>query len=263
MRRLSLMFLATLCLAGNARAIGRSADVDIVDTATGRVLPLYRHAGRYYVAGEPGHEYGIRLVNHEGARILAVASVDGVNVVSGETASPDQTGYVLDPYSQYDIIGWRKSLDRVASFYFTRLPDSYAARTGRARDVGVIGVAVFHEKHVPPVMNGMLENRAMDEPAPTGSSASTSAPAPAAQASASRDAGMAAEKTEGRIGTGHGRSQDSTVVDTDFERASSAPTEIIAIYYDSRSNLIAQGVISVPAPHDPPNPFPNGFVPDP
>lgn len=263
MRRLAFLLLSTLALANCAHAIGRSADVDIVDTATGRTLPLYRHAGRYYVAGDPGHEYGIRLASREGLRLLAVASVDGVNVVSGETASPDQTGYVLDPYAQFDILGWRKSLDRVASFYFTRLPDSYAARTGRAHDVGVIGVALFREKAPPPAMNGMIEDRMMNEPAPPTTSVTMSAPAPAAQASAARDASGAAEKAESRLGTGHGRSQDSDVVDTDFERATTTPCELVAIYYDSRSNLIAQGIIPSPASQYHPNPFPNGFVPDP
>ena len=32
------------------------------------------------------------------ARVLAVMSVDGVNVISGDTAAPSQSGYVLEPY---------------------------------------------------------------------------------------------------------------------------------------------------------------------
>ena len=45
-----------------------------------------------------------------------------------------------------EITGWRKSLERTAAFYFTDLGDSYAARTGRPQNVGVIGVAVFQER---------------------------------------------------------------------------------------------------------------------
>ena len=83
-------------------------------------------------------------------RLLAVTSVDGVNVVSGETAAQHQSGYVLDAWDSVAIEGWRKSLDEVATFYFTRLADSYAARTGRPHDVGVIGVALFREQpHTP------------------------------------------------------------------------------------------------------------------
>ena len=83
-------------------------------------------------------------------RMLAVVSVDGINAVTGETASADQNGYVLAPYQSFDILGWRKNLNEVAAFYFTQLPDSYAARTDRPNHVGVIGVAAFREWMTPP-----------------------------------------------------------------------------------------------------------------
>lgn len=282
MHRLSLLLFSTLALAGPAHATGNAADVEIVDAASGRVLPVYHHLGHDYIAGEPGHEYGIRLANRNPQRILAVASVDGVNVVSGETAAPDQTGYVLQPLQHYDIRGWRKSLDRVASFYFTSVPDSYAARTGRARDVGVIGVAVFREKSweypskVAINTSGIDDRAAESEraaavpppamPAPPPSSPIVTGAAPTALGAAAPM--MPADKpadAAARLGTGHGRSMDSEVTNTDFERASAMPAEVVAIYYDSRQNLIAQGIIPrpfVPPPHQP-NPFPNSFVPDP
>ncbi|OLC69412.1 MAG: hypothetical protein AUH79_01385 [Betaproteobacteria bacterium 13_1_40CM_4_64_4] len=107
------------------------ASVEIVDRSEGRVLPVYWHQGRRYVVGKPGNEYAIGVRNGSSGRVLAVMSVDGVNVISGDTASPQQSGYVLAPYESADIAGWRKSLARTAAFYFTALPDSYAARTGR------------------------------------------------------------------------------------------------------------------------------------
>ena len=88
----------------------------------------------------------MRIRNCTGARVLVVTSVDGVNVISGDTAAPSQSGYVLEPWGSVEITGWRKSLSRTAAFYFTDLGDSYAARTGRPQNVGVIGVAVFQEK---------------------------------------------------------------------------------------------------------------------
>ena len=93
--------------------------------------PPTRTQGRRYVVGKPGNEYAIRVRNQSGGRVLAVMSVDGVNAISGDTASPAQTGYVLSPYESADIAGWRKSMSHTAAFYFTPLPDSYAARTGR------------------------------------------------------------------------------------------------------------------------------------
>jgi hypothetical protein len=92
-------------------------DVAIYDRTSGELLPLHRHRGELYVAGEPGHEYEIRLRSREHGRVLAVTSVDGVNVVSGETAATSQGGYVLDGWSSTSIDGWRKNLDEVAAFY--------------------------------------------------------------------------------------------------------------------------------------------------
>ena len=54
--------------------------------------------GRNYIVGTPGHEYAVRIRNCTGGRVLVVTSVDGVNVISGETASPSQSGYVLEPW---------------------------------------------------------------------------------------------------------------------------------------------------------------------
>ena len=137
--------LALLAGAGNAAA-GTMGSIDVVTRPDGRVLPVYPKDGRSYVVGTPGQEYGIRVCNTTGERVLAVMSVDGVNIVSGETASPSQAGYVLMGYECADINGWRKNLASTAAFYFTELPDAYATRTGRPDNVGVIGVAFFREK---------------------------------------------------------------------------------------------------------------------
>ena len=132
--------------AGSAFAGGQLGSIDVVTRPDGRVLPVYGKDGRSFVVGTPGQEYGIRVCNTTGDRVLAVMSVDGVNVVSGETASPAQSGYVLSGHECADINGWRKSLASTAAFYFTELPDAYATRTGRPENVGVIGVAFFRER---------------------------------------------------------------------------------------------------------------------
>jgi hypothetical protein len=50
-------------------------------------------------------------------------SVDGIDAMTGDTADWDQGGYVLGAHQGFGVKGWRKSLDRVAAFYFTALPD--------------------------------------------------------------------------------------------------------------------------------------------
>jgi len=231
------------------------ARVEIFDRTAGHTLPVHVHNDRLYVVGEPGHQYEVRLDNRTGQRLLAVTSVDGVNVITGKTAQEQQSGYVLDPWGGVNIEGWRKSMDEVATFYFTRLSNSYAARTARPRNVGVIGVALFQERQ-PCCRPHPFEERTQVSP----QSAPGRADAPANDESLARQA-------EEKLGTGHGHRETSRAEHVDFQRASQVPSETIVIYYDSRKNLIARGVIQDSYRHadrDDPNPFPDGmFVPDP
>ena len=266
------------------RLSGQLSEIEIIDRDTGQCLPIYFHQGRRYVAGTPGARYAVAVRNRSGARVLAVIAVDGINAVSGDSAAWHQTGYVLDPGQRYEVRGWRKSTARIAAFEFTALADSYAVRTGRPNDVGVIGVALFREAVKPPALSLApparldQQERASNETAPAsaappapgsaGAAAESLADAKAADAAAGRATGESAaarRPREERLGTGHGRSETSHVSYTDFERARATPDEIVTIHYDSRANLIALGVIAPSPPRPLPNPFPGslGFVPDP
>ena len=194
---------------------------------------------------QPGHRYAVRLTNTTGGRVLVVLSVDGVNAISGQTAHPSQAGYVLEPWQTTEVAGWRKSLDDVAQFVFTDLGDSYAARTGRPDNVGVIGIAVFRERPLPvprePV--AVTGARRTDRAAPT-----------AAEASAPQS-----------LGTGHGQREYAPVGRTRFLRASATPEQMVQLRYDDAHSLVAMGVLprwQGPQPRGP-HAFPNRFVPDP
>jgi hypothetical protein len=258
MRVLSWFVLFAVLVAAPVRA-GSLLDLHVVDRDTGQVLTPWSAQGRLYVAGTPGHRYAVRLANRSGARVLAVLSVDGVNAVSGETADTDQAGYVLDPWQTTDITGWRKSLGDVAQFNFTALPDSYAARTGRPGNVGVIGVAVFTERV--PAWRKRLQMDTSRIPAPAPPSAMERADSASAGAPPARTKALAQE--EDRLGTGHGAREDSPVTMVPFERASRHPAESLAIWYDSLANLVARGIVPAAPLAGIPQPFPGDFVPDP
>lgn len=263
MKRLALLaaavataFVLPACAAG----VGSLARVTVIDRTANRELPVHWKDGRAYIAGQPGNEYQVRVRNVAGEDLLAVLSVDGVNVVTGQTAQASQGGYVLGSYASMDVSGWRKSLQRTAAFYFTSLGDSYAARTGRPDDVGVIGVALFKRKPPEPVA---VEPWRPAPFAKSESSAGAPSPAaPSAERSESRDSAAKRAQAQSPLGTGHGRPEHNPARWVAFERATPYPVETIAIYYDSVPNLVAMGVIrGAPKPRDP-NPFP-GFVPDP
>ena len=267
--RTLLSVLAASLLAGCASIAdaGALAEVTVVNRTTGERLQVYRHRGRMYVEGRAGERYAVELRNRSGGRILTVLSVDGVNAVTGQTAAASQSGYVLGAWGRAEIAGWRKDMNDVAAFYFTALPDAYAARTGRPDNVGVIGVAVYAEYLEPP--RALLEAPAAAKPeaaARSGDDAANrqSAGAPAAPSAQDSQESAAPRRkmAEEKLGTGHGERLHAPTQHTAFQRASSTPNQVIAIYYDSRRNLIAQGVI--PRYARLPQAFPgDGFVPDP
>ena len=84
---------------------------------------------------------------------------------------------------------------------------------------------------------------------------------------AAKDSLESAQKSLGKLGTGHGRNEDSRVTMVAFERATDSPAETVAIQYDRRENLIAMGVLPQPyyARRQQPDPFPAAmrFAPDP
>ena len=85
---------------------------------------------------------------------------------------------------------------------------------------------------------------------------------PPASAQAPRQDSAEEFKNQGKLGTGHGRSEESRVTVTQFERATPYPEEVITIQYDTHANLVAMGVIDGPRIARP-APFPGQFVPDP
>ena len=249
-------------------APGQWVDVQLIDRTHNSILTEHRHRGSAWVAGRPGERYAVRLTNRSGTRVLVVLSVDGVNVISGQTAATAQTGYVLAPWQSADITGWRKSDAEAAAFYFTALPDSYAARTDRPHNVGVIGAAVFRERVAAPrplPFEPLPYSRGRDEGAARQQdNAGTAAPSAQPAPSRERDAALSEPAAAEKLGTGHGEREYAPVSRTSFERASTQPAEIVQVRYDSHANLVAAGVIATPpmARRWRPDPFP-GYVPDP
>ena len=282
-RRNMMIAAAALTLASvtgraEAQAAPEPVTLRVMDRDTGQELRIWRHNGRLFVEGQPDVRYGLRVTNNTNGRVLVVMSVDGVNILTGETASYGQRGYVFTPFESYDVNGWRKSDTEVAAFSFAPIPQSYAARTGRPLDVGVIGIAVFTEK--PEITSPAPSTSANHRPrrprapsqtpppplnipipplplppiqAPPRASASGPAsppvrpppPAPAPLAAGAQDAAshrQLAPQGE-KLGTAHGASEWSVATTVDFERATSYPQFVRQIEYDSHANLVASGVI--------------------
>jgi hypothetical protein len=240
------------CTSGRcASSPAAGPHLQIVDPAL-RPLPAFQHGGAY-VLGEPGARYLIRVVNPTGARLEAVVSVDGLDVLDGKPASFAKRGYLVPAYGEVLVEGWRTSLDAVAAFRFSSVDDSYAARTGRPRDVGVIGVAFFRERPPPPprarppvsiAPEGELDLSRKSAGAGGGASSGAArdmAPSPAAAAAAPRRPGL---------GTQFGEQAESHVSEVAFVRADASPILVSQLRYDDREGLLSRGIDIVPLPSD-------------
>jgi hypothetical protein len=136
---------------GTPRPLGVTAadgliTVYLVDKDWGTALEAMRVGSRTYVAGEEGHRYSILIANRTAHRYEAVATVDGLDVISGRAGSLENRGYLVSPWTTIEVDGFRQSEDAVAAFRFSKVGESYAAQRGRGRNVGVIGVAFFAEQ---------------------------------------------------------------------------------------------------------------------
>lgn len=275
------LFTSGLLSAAPVHA-GSLVDIEVLSRAGYRGnIPSYWFRGQNYVEGRQNQEFRVRLRNKTAERVMAVLSIDGVNAISGQTAGVNQTGYVLAPYQTLDVDGWRKSNVRTAAFYFTHINDSYAARTGRPDNVGVIGAAIFREVRYE-YGDEEYDDQQYDEYSqddrnyPNGKSGAPAAEAPASPAAVpqSKPGQVAApqSKSYGQeggavpgapLGTGHGREEYRPSVSVEFQREPQV-YEVVKVRYDSRANLIAQGVIPRGYRPGAPEAFPRDrFTPDP
>lgn len=234
----------------------------------GAPAQAYHHNGETYVLGQHGARYTLRVYNHSSQRIEAVVSVDGRDVVDGRTADyRSKRGYLVPAYGSVDIDGWRLSHGEAAAFRFSSVANSYAARMGSAREVGVIGVAVFPERYVPPPRPVYIprpypprddyralpaDKAAEAPPAPPAaqkSAPSTSSPSGgsygALEDSTSRADRREAERGRGRpgLGTEFGERVDSPVQEVPFLRQSpSYPAAVLGVRYNDRQGLYTLGI---------------------
>jgi hypothetical protein len=222
--------------------------MEVIDEGGGR-LPTIARDGRTYELGHVGQRYSLRVRNGSWRRVEVVAAVDGRDVLDGRPSDWGKRGYIVNPYSDVVIDGFRLNLDSVAAFRFSSVPQSYAARMGDARDVGVVGAAIFSEqppRYVPPPpVRPVDPYRAQEERgAPTADMSADAAAQPSAPSMGEGHA-KAARKMESRpgLGTEFGEQRDdSRVQEVGFVRASGRPDAVLSLRYNDRAGLLAMGI---------------------
>jgi len=273
----SLALAALLAPAALAHVDGRfeapGSLVGVTVDVEGRTAPLYPApdgSGRFYLEARRGARYAVHVTNRSPQRVGVVVAVDGLNAISGEIESAAVAGpgarpgrmYVLDPWNDVTVRGWRTSLDEVRRFTFIDEQSSYAARSNKAnRKMGWIEVRVYRERpaHVrrqpwTPEIDSRRERERDEAPAAAGRTEGTTAPSDAAAAppAAKSTSGARARAEEaaptlgGRRdaypGTGWGARENDPVTVVRFD-PESYPADTVTLRYEYRAALVRLGVL--------------------
>lgn len=233
-----------------------------VEDSNGNALVGTNHEGQLYVAGKKGTRYQVRVRNKTNKRLCVVVTVDGRNVITGKPGDHRDSGHVLDPYDSWVFQGWRTSSTQVAAFEFGKKEEAYSSQMGSPENVGIIGVAVFEEYELAPIIKTVRELVPVPYPVyPNpwvpqypqplrfwyGDSTINPVYGGVSNHSVASATNPIATGQQQALGTGWGEAVTSTVTRTEFKRATESPCEVISIRYDSLKALQSRGIMVKPS----------------
>jgi hypothetical protein len=269
MKTIAIVILTIVVCTTSAWAggVGDAVEVRIV-TDDGRTLPTYpvkmgHGVRKVYAEAIKGDHYRIDVKNRLNRRVGLVIAVDGRNIISGTKSwlRNNERMYIIEPYGSGEFAGWRTAQDRINRFYFTDVPDSYAAAFGDESAMGVIAVALYPEVHrtEPPIpLSRTIPSCPRGYDGKAAGSADKAETAPAAREESGKlmkEKDARSEQALESAGTGSGRSEYSPSQVVAFEPEKRA-LETIYLKYEWRSALCKLGVVAcAQQPHRPSNRF--------
>lgn len=236
-----------------------------------RPIPIYNDKeGQLWVEARENTNFSIKVENNSYKRVLAVVSVDGLNIINAKHEDPMHSpGYVIDQYNKISIPGWNISDKEVREFVFTGKEDSYASKIGADQsNVGIIGVAIISQQEPQYhwyVGDGYSNTSRPHFPEPTrwhetyftvtsNNTGTVRKNATLTNFSASVDS--ADIKREMAVGSG--AKQDFATTEFVFNR--NKVETILTVRYDSKENLIKKGIMIEQGPV--PFPINSPYCPD-
>jgi hypothetical protein len=230
-------------------------DTHVEIKVNGKSVKQYSHNGAMYIEARSGTEYSISVNNDGWNRKLAVITVDGLNVITGQPQEDDVgQGYIINSRSSINIKGFRQDKDTVGAFKFCKKSGAYCNEQGLKGNNGVIGVRVYDEV-VQTVMYNTPTFTTGDfwcTTHPNSSSGTHYRSLSLSDTSLNNTAGVSndikccytasvAEAPKFELGTTWGQKINDSIKYTEFEvDKNSSLTSVI--YYDSRENLEKIGI---------------------
>lgn len=241
-----------------------SHDFKVAILVNGRPIPEVHFNGRTYIEGRKNSEYSLQIRNNTNHRILAVPSVDGINVLNGAECGLESPGFVIDPFITVDIPGWKvEGLPEAGRFQFNPQgakygdEETYAERLGlNPTNQGAIGFMIFREKEVlrwtPPPFDPCRPPIKTFDGGPTVKSvfndggATLDSPRGFSSGSSGTCSSVPVSSNvcdDAHLGTGWGEAVEFHTHDVEFERADPANPDVVFVYhYDTIRNLKRIGV---------------------
>jgi len=231
-------------------------------TVRNKKITEYHHEGDVYVEGRYGSEFSINLENNSFYPIKAVFSVDGLNIITGNTDF--NQGYIIEPFSLLTIPGWKSDTYTARKFIFSSKSNSYNEHNlnGNPDNIGVIGVMLFESELKNPTKINWIEDELLSRRVSNGVNFKSYYPPISFSAAVDNTSCVTgAATTYQEIGTGFGDSIQFPTRISD-KKFLTSPFETRMIYYDSRKGLERRG-IKMKQEYSKPNPFPGFYCPPP
>jgi hypothetical protein len=252
---IAMLAIAMFSASAWAGVVGNAVEVSIISD-DGRMLPVVpvkmsSDVRKVYAEAIKGDHYRIEVKNRLNRRVGLVIAVDGRNIISGTKSwlKNSERMYILEPYGSGAFSGWRTAQDRINRFYFTDVPDSYAAAFGDESAMGVIAVAVYPEVQrcrLPtplPQTTPSYERGREGKGADAAGKAQADQAAPSASGMRMKQDAARSERAMESAGTGYGRDEYSPSRTVAFESERQA-AETIYLKYEWRATLCKMGVIA-------------------
>ncbi len=221
-------------------------DTHVEVLVNGRTVKQYQHTtSETYIEARAGTEYSIKIKNNAYCRKLAVITVDGLNVITGEI-QPDGVGrgYIVPARDSIEIRGFRKDTDSVGAFKFCKKGNSYCNEKGLKGNNGVIGVRMYGEITQQVVYKSYhwysssltsTDGRGIDPVDSTAGSVNDGV------TRGMKCCYTSSVRNDFDLGTTWGKKIDDAVTYVDFEVDANHHEDHI-IYYDTRENLEKIGI---------------------
>ena len=225
------------------------SNYDVRILVNGNNCRQYHFENKVFIEAKIGSEYSIEIKNNTFKRIMAICSVDGLNIINGQPATEQDPGYIINNYSSNRYDGFRVSNTEIAQFVFGGKNASYAAskKDGSEKNVGVIGVRIFQERTHPvmydtPIITNPWQkyNHTIPWETPYITCCDNGPELSVKCSSNTCNDNVRSLNSPFDVGTTWGKAKESKVTEVDFEKGINDFS--IDIYYASRQSLLNMGI---------------------